>query len=375
MNNKKLEKYGLSLLCTEYNPSRGWYNIFPFRLKKDYDFEELKWSLKKNEGIVLARICIGDFKDRELDEKAIGQINDILGFFKKYDREVILRFVYDEDGKGLENEPDSINLVKRHISQIGEAVLAFKSNILTMQGALIGSWGEMHTSRYADIMSVRILMAAMYEAVKGAIPLAVRTPAQHAALDDNTAKITGFFNDALMASQTDFGTFSSDSDKRDEEYRYVDECLKNGVLCGGEAVNDNVYNDGANAQEYLRKLHVTYLNSQYDDKVLNKWKDCGIYEKISRSLGYCVDIESIKTTFTGKINFTIKNIGYASLKQNFCLVISCGDKDFTSDVIRGLEPGQSVNVRFDKKAVTNGGTLFIKRLNDNKRIQIFNEPI
>lgn len=95
------------LLCTEYNPSRGWYNIFPFRLKKDYDFEELKWSLKKNEGIVLARICIGDFKDRELDEKAIGQINDILEFFKKYDREVILRFVYDEDGKGLENEPDS----------------------------------------------------------------------------------------------------------------------------------------------------------------------------------------------------------------------------------------------------------------------------
>lgn len=82
MNNKKLEKYGLSLLCTEYNPSRGWYNIFPFRLKKDYDFEELKWSLKKNEGIVLARICIGDFKDRELDEKAIGQINDILEFLK-----------------------------------------------------------------------------------------------------------------------------------------------------------------------------------------------------------------------------------------------------------------------------------------------------
>lgn len=81
---------------------------------------------------------------------------------------------------------------------------------------------------------------------------------------------------------------------------------ENGVLCGGEAVNDNVYNDGANAQEYLRKLHVTYLNSQYDDKVLNKWKDCGIYEKISRSLGYCINIESIKTTFTGKINFTIK---------------------------------------------------------------------
>ena len=126
MNNKKLEKYGLSLLCTEYNPSRGWYNIFPFRLKKDYDFE------------------------------AIGQINDILEFFKKYDREVILRFVYDEDGKGLENEPDSINLVKRHISQIGEAVLPFKSNILTMQGALIGSWGEMHTSRYADIMIIRL---------------------------------------------------------------------------------------------------------------------------------------------------------------------------------------------------------------------------
>ena len=367
---------------TDYdgNPSKGWYGLYPFVISEEPDFDNLVWSLADGDVIALVRIDIGrrqpgvgtgsPFTDAELD-----RADRILTWFEKHSREVILRITYDTEGKGMEHEPSLIKNVAGHMRQLGPVIAAHADNIIVHQGIFVGSWGEMHTSRYADIMSVRILMAAMYEAVKGAIPLAVRTPAQHAALDDSTAKITGFFNDALMASQTDFGTFSSDSNKRDEEYRYVDECLKNGVLCGGEAVNDNVYNDGANAQEYLRKLHVTYLNSQYDDKVLNKWKDCGIYEKISRSLGYCINIESIKTTFTGKINFTINNIGYASLKQNFCLVISCGDKDFTSDVIRGLEPGQSVNVRFDKKAVTNGGTLFIKRLNDNKRIQIFNEPI
>ena len=367
---------------TDYdgNPSKGWYGLYPFVISEEPDFDNLVWSLADGDVIALVRIDIGrrqpgvgtgsPFTDAELD-----RADRILTWFEKHSREVILRITYDTEGKGMEHEPSLIKNVAGHMRQLGPVIAAHADNIIVHQGIFVGSWGEMHTSRYADIMSVRILMAAMYEAVKGAIPLAVRTPAQHAALDDSTAKITGFFNDALMASQTDFGTFSSDSNKRDEEYRYVDECLKNGVLCGGEAVNDNVYNDGANAQEYLRKLHVTYLNSQYDDKVLNKWKDCGIYKKISRSLGYCINIESIKTTFTGKINFTINNIGYASLKQNFCLVISCGDKDFTSDVIRGLEPGQSVNVRFDKKAVTNGGTLFIKRLNDNKRIQIFNEPI
>lgn len=35
----------------------------------------------------------------------------------------------------------------------------------------------------------------------------------------------------------------------------------------------NPYNDGDTAIETLTKMHVSYLNSQYDGTVLQKWKE------------------------------------------------------------------------------------------------------
>ena len=39
-------------------PSRGWYSIFPFILSRTVDYGELRWSLKDDENLVLARIDI-----------------------------------------------------------------------------------------------------------------------------------------------------------------------------------------------------------------------------------------------------------------------------------------------------------------------------
>ena len=36
---------------------------------------------------------------------------------------------------------------------------------------------------------------------------------------------------------------------------------------------DNVYNDFDNAVKDLSQMHVSYLNSEYDSTVLNKWKE------------------------------------------------------------------------------------------------------
>ena len=55
-----------------------------------------------------------------LDETALNSIRDILSFFVHYKKDVILRPVYDREGKGLEAEPESFELVLTHLIQIGE---------------------------------------------------------------------------------------------------------------------------------------------------------------------------------------------------------------------------------------------------------------
>ena len=151
------------------NPARGWYAVYTFLAEQKIDPEELKWSLREGETVALVLLDIGAFRDRFLDKEALDNIREILLFFKNYKRDVIFRPVYDREGNGLLHEPDAFETVLTHLRQIGELLAVTEHSVFVWQGLLVGSWGEMHTSRYADIMSVRILMAdeKLYTALFG----------------------------------------------------------------------------------------------------------------------------------------------------------------------------------------------------------------
>ena len=139
------------------------------------------------------------------------------------------------------------------------------------------------------------------------IYMAVRTPAQLRAvlaadhLDEGQAAVikTGLFNDGIMASESDLGTYTD----RSRELSYQDEvCLT--VPNGGEVVSDTVYNDVENAMNTLQTMHVSYLNRMYDEKVLKKWKnqpyeDTTGYDYIGAHLGYRYEISG--TAFSYKM--------------------------------------------------------------------------
>lgn len=386
MRNKVLEKYGVSFGEVDLEPSRGWYSIFPFKLPQKINFKELNCSLKDNESIVLVRINIGNYKDRALDMDALRQICYILDFFMTHDREMILRFVYDDEGKGLQNEPDNIEQIQEHMRQIGSNLIRFSQEILTIQGIFVGSWGEMHSSRYLDPESIKKLMFTLYEATRGQIRLAVRKPSQREILEElNCPKImrlTGFYNDALMASDTDYGTFEEDEEKREAQRDYIADCCRQlveiGMMCGGEAVNDNILNDGENAAEYLRRLNVTYLNSQYDSAVIDKWKKTGVYDEIGEHLGYRIELESVKSglkeLLMGRVKITLKNTGYAALYEPVVMALHREDKRVCAGrrtkMQLGLGPGESCTFSFERKKLSGGGEIFLERMRDSKRIQI-----
>ena len=172
------------------NPKRGWYSIYPFTLPERPDFEELQWCLKKQESLCLVRVCIGNYAARSFDTPALTVFEEILSFFARHDKDMILRIIYDDEGKGMEHEPAGLSQIQSHMDQLGSIIYKYAAHIYTTQGLFIGSWGEMHTSKFCDRQSLCRLIDSFYHATKGAVAMAVRTPAQLRSLETGLSEYT-----------------------------------------------------------------------------------------------------------------------------------------------------------------------------------------
>ena len=99
---------------------------------------------------MLVRFDIGAFRGMSLSEEALEYADEILKCFHSRGKEIILRVLYDTQGKGMEREPTLFSIVLTHMRQLGAVVRAYESDILITQGLFIGNWGEMHGSKFLD---------------------------------------------------------------------------------------------------------------------------------------------------------------------------------------------------------------------------------
>lgn len=107
------------------------------------------------------------------------------------------------------------------MNQLSSIIYKYAEHIYTTQGLFIGSWGEMHTSKFCDRQSLCRLIDSFYHATKGAVAMAVRTPAQLRSLETGLSEytdtgtrrqilsLTGLYNDAITGSETDYGTYAA----------------------------------------------------------------------------------------------------------------------------------------------------------------------
>lgn len=344
---------------TDYdgNPSKGWYGLYPFVISEEPDFDNLVWSLADGDVIALVRIDIGrrqpgvgtgsPFTDAELD-----RADRILTWFEKHSREVILRITYDTEGKGMEHEPSLIKNVAGHMRQLGPVIAAHADNIIVHQGIFVGSWGEMHDSKFLSENAVCELYETLVSACGNKVRIAVRTPMQHRFIMKYLTRYMGtgnadtdtdilrpaLYNDAILSSEDDMCTYAGGrtvwADYQDEVCTYA--------VCGGEAIHDNPLNDYDNAVKELANMHITYLNRQYDTAVLDKWRSNNGYDYIGTHLGYRFVVtdtavgrdaeeETGSKTQTGVgsiyINVRIANRGFACVYDRVRLLAEFRGKD------------------------------------------------
>ena len=222
------------------SPGRGWYHIYTFQPDKR-DEEQLKWlPMEEDETLVLLRLDIGAFRNRSIDAQTLAFVERILKCFAEKRKDIILRILYDTDGHGMAHEPASIDMVCEHMRSLGKAVTKQASAILLVQGLFVGSWGEMHDSKFLDPEDIRMLWETWKEATEGVIPLAVRKPVYARIIGDTV----GFYDDAILADETHMGTFGGKSRKEaqaaeswcvSDEYAFIRERMDR-MPIGGEAI-------------------------------------------------------------------------------------------------------------------------------------------
>lgn len=341
------------------NPNRGFYHIFPFVITdEDVDYHALVqdyYTWTSETSLVLAEINLCQYRAGEISREGLQNIDNLLYALAESGggRQLIIRFLYDLEGQNLLYEPESLDIILGHMEQLGEVIRRHASSIFTLQGLFVGDWGEMHNTRYDSNEDLCLLAQTLARAVGTDVRLSVRTPAQWRTItqqgeEAGLAAQLGLFNDGIMGSDTDLGTYDMDSQgserrTRGQELAFQEE-LCAGVPNGGEVIADNPYNDFENAVRDLAAMRITYLNEDYDQEVLDKWARStvrgGIFDGmdglsyIERHLGYRLLIDRVtadRRVFQQDVEIAVdfRNVGFAPLYNTPEAVLVMQSEGFT----------------------------------------------
>lgn len=306
---------------------RGFYRSRAFSVRNepqecpDYEGEAEKPQLEQ------LQINLRRFSDGEITETGLENIEKLFSSLSSGNR-YIVRFVYDWDGRASWTEPTDLDIILTHMRQLAPILQKYRQNIFALQGLFVGNWGEMNGTPYTQPESMCALASELLENTQG-MYLSVRTPGQWRTIqeacgeDAVTAKM-GLFNDGLTGNATDCGTYSEANMEAELAFQ---EKLCRSVPNGGEAIRPCVYNDFENAVQHLRTLHITYLNAEYDQAVLDKWAAHTVSEPgcfdgmdgltyMDRHLGYRYLLDGAGVEYCWlknslKVTASVKNVGFA----------------------------------------------------------------
>lgn len=365
------------------NPARGFYSMYAVTVTDAPMDKTVIFSDKfaENTGLKLIELNLNNYTFGEIRQPGLENIERIFERLEELNSPCIVRFLYDWDGKNMEIEPASIDIILRHMKQIAPIMNEHKNAVFSTQGLFVGSWGEMHSTRYGSEEDFRLLAETLDEALDSDIYMAVRTPAQWRTIigtkepeysGEAEGKLSlrlGLFNDGMFGGEFDLGTYGNvdknQSKALTDRWNRAEELDFQDVLCkrapnGGETVGDNEYNDIDNVLGDMQLMHLTYLHKNYDTSVIEKWKNQRIsdgtifdgftgYDYISEHLGYRLVLSAAAFSYneeadTADFSAGIRNVGFAPIYM----------QADTEIVLKGNGIKESIPVERDIRELTGG---------------------
>lgn len=383
------ESFGFTESARElYNPNRGFYHMHGFRIYDEViDYKGNiagRFAGDRNNGLTMIEVNLQEFRGGDISAKGLQSLDNLLGELAGVDEQLILRFLYDWEGRNMQYEPNSLDVILRHIEQVSDLLKKYGDRIFLVQGLFVGNFGEMNNSRFLETEDLQLLAWKMFEAVGENTYMSVRTPAQWRSItgisdptqvvreDGSLASRMGLFNDGMLGSRTDYGTYGV-TDQAEEKpfskWNRHEELDFQDVLCkivpiGGEAVIDNEFNDFENALEDMKAMHVTYLNWDHDARVFEKWGKTTVQENscfdgmdgltyMERHLGYRLVLRDTELNYDWKTDrltaeVILQNIGFAPVYREAQVKLVLYDRE------RGREYACYLNSEQDIRNLVGG---------------------
>ena len=302
------------------DPERGFYNGID--LVSGTDFSSIRAS---GMTLALAEVPLDAYISTDLPQTLLDDLTAGFARVRAAGIKVVLRFNYNDGPIGA---PDaSLAQVQAHIAELTPVLVANADVIAFMQAGLIGTWGEWHDSTNGLDTTPNEL--AIVDALLVALPdkrmIQIRTPEFVDAMfpggplsdgfDGSPRSRIGQHNDCFLASDTDFGTYTTPIDTWKA---YVAADTRFTPMGGETCAVDSPRSDCPTATAEMAQLHYTYLNSAYQQGVLSGWTTQGCMPQITEQLGYRLVLESatlsqrVKPGGRLQLQVALHNAGYAS---------------------------------------------------------------
>ena len=311
--------------ATIANPERGFYHHTETHYRADgsgyepLDGAELRdWRAQDQVTQFLRVFYLEKFAGTDhIDRAYLDLMRADFATARAAGAKAIVRFAYAQPKDDWPYQPPYGDAPKervlKHIAQLAPVLRANADVIATVQAGFIGLWGEGYYTDYfaadpsdpgtlteQDWANRRAVFLALTRALPDSRTIQLRTMlmkqktvgrptgvegalTEEEAFSDRPIARIGHHNDCFLASPDDFGTFLSDPITLDQEY--LEQETKY-VPMGGETCTVNPpRSEWPSASAEMARYHYSYLNSDYNQDVLDSWGEDGLEETRQR-LGY-----------------------------------------------------------------------------------------
>ena len=170
------------------NPDRGFYKAFKVVIAPESFVHDKITDSNKPDQIYHFRCDISAFsgavnsdkKDKELTDTALKLLDTFLSYIKEDNKNAVIRFSYDVDGKTDSNDKyynrePSLEMIEKHIKQLSKILNKYVDTLTAIEAGMLGPWGEMHGTKLATEENKAKVFKWWLQNTKK-IPILARTP-------------------------------------------------------------------------------------------------------------------------------------------------------------------------------------------------------
>ena len=247
-------------------------------------------------------------KNQDLTEDALDVLQQTFDNIRKFGGHVIVRICYDPWYNGRSNVTPDHEWVLKHVKQLAPVLSKNTDVIVALEMGMHGAYGEMHSDTNITYDRVAEATNLMLRNTPPELKILTRTGnysakvlgfdnwgvdfhidgekfAEIAKAKGDTMYRVGMFNDGYLGTQYDYGTWGADcatSICREEGVAWLEKYGIN-TPYGGEALTTADNYQVINTPEFLAyegfRTHTSYLNIQWNNKLIESWKKTPFTQK------------------------------------------------------------------------------------------------